>query len=149
MSDTRISDLPAAAALASADLAPVVQGSGTAAQTRRATFAQITAGVHAERMFHVRDFGAAGNGTTDDAAALQSAIDAAAAAGGGIVRLGPRRYRVAGATLTVRENVCLEGRSSPAGSAPRPITAPSRVPSCSTGRAPSACCAAPPSAAPR
>ena len=73
MADSRITDLPAAAALAAADLAPVVQGSGAAAQTRRATFAQITAGVHAERMFHVRDFGAAGNGTTDDAAAIPAA----------------------------------------------------------------------------
>jgi hypothetical protein len=115
MSDTRIADLPAAAALAAADLAPVVQGSGAAAQTRRATFAQITAGVHAERMFHVRDFGAAGNGTTDDAAAVQSAIDAAAAAGGGVVRLGPRRYRIAGAELVVKENVCLEGAVPPGG----------------------------------
>ncbi len=115
MADTRISDLPAASGLGAGDLAPVVQGSGAAAQTRRATFAQITAGVHAERMFHVRDFGAAGNGTTDDAAALQSAIDAAAAAGGGIVRLGPRRYRVAGANLVVKENVCLEGPIFPGG----------------------------------
>jgi hypothetical protein len=115
MADTRISDLPAANALGAADLAPIVQGSGTAATTRRASFAQITAGVHAERMFHVRDFGAAGNGTTDDAAAIQSAIDAAAAAGGGIVRLGPRRYRAAAANLVVKENVCLEGPIFPGG----------------------------------
>ncbi len=109
MPDTRITDLPAASALVAADIAPVVQGSGTAAQTRRATFAQITAGVHAERMFHVRDFGAIGNGTTDDTAAIQAAINAASAAGGGIVRLGPKRYRVTSADITVLENVCLEG----------------------------------------
>lgn len=115
MPDSRISDLPAAAALAAADLAPVVQGSGAAAQTRRATFAQITAGVFAERMFHVRDFGAAGNGTTDDAAAIQAAIDAAAASGGGIVRLGPRRYRATAAEIVVKENVCLEGPLFPGG----------------------------------
>jgi hypothetical protein len=109
MADAKISDLPAAAALAAADLAPIVQGSGAAAQTRRATFAQVTAGVHAERMLHVRDFGAVGNGTSDDAAAIQAAIDAAVAAGGGIVRLGPRRYRISGANLVVKENVTLEG----------------------------------------
>ncbi|MBU8546600.1 MULTISPECIES: glycosyl hydrolase family 28-related protein [Roseomonadaceae] len=113
MADAKISELPAAAALAAADLAPIVQGSGVAATTRRATFAQITAGVHAERMYHVRDYGAAGNGTTDDAAAIQAAIDAAAAGGGGIVRLGPRRYRVTGASIVVKENVCLEGPSIP------------------------------------
>lgn len=115
MADARISDLPAATALAAADIAPMVQGSGASAQTRRATFAQITAGVHAERMFHVRDFGAVGNGTTDDQAAIQATIDAAATAGGGIVRLGPRRYRVAAADLIVRENVCLEGMLFPGG----------------------------------
>lgn len=115
MSDSRISDLPAAVALTASDVAPIVQGSGVNAATRRATFAQITAGVHAERMFHVRDFGAVGNGTTDDAAAIQAAIDAASAAGGGIVRLGPRRYRVTSADLRVRENVCLEGQLFPGG----------------------------------
>ena len=118
MPDTRISDLPAATALGAADLAPIVQGSGAAAETRRATFAQITAGVFAERMFHVRDYGAIGNGTADDAAAIQAAIDAASAAGGGIVRLGPRRYRVAAAEIVVKENVCLEGPVFPGGQRP-------------------------------
>ncbi len=118
MPDTRISDLPAATALAAADLAPVVQGSGAAAETRRASFAQITAGIFAERMFHVRDYGAIGNGMADDVAAIQAAIDAANAAGGGIVRLGPRRYRVAAAELVVRENVCLEGPVFPGGQRP-------------------------------
>ncbi|WP_270933442.1 glycosyl hydrolase family 28-related protein [Falsiroseomonas oryzae] len=118
MADTRISDLPVATELAAADLAPVVQGIGVAAQTRRASFAQITAGIFVERMFHVRDYGAVGNGTADDTAAIQAAIDAAAAAGGGIVRLGPRRYRVAAAELVVKENVCLEGPIFPGGQRP-------------------------------
>lgn len=118
MPDTRISDLPAATSLAAADLAPFVQGTGVSATTRRASFAQITAGVFTERMFHVRDYGAVGNGTADDGAAIQAAIDAAASAGGGIVRLGPRRYRVAAAELLVKENVCLEGPLFPGGQRP-------------------------------
>ena len=118
MPDTRISDLPAATTLGAADLAPIVQGSGAAAETRRATFAQITAGVHTERMFHVRDFGAVGDGAADDAAAIQAAINAASAAGGGIVRLGPRRYRAVAAEIVVQENVALEGPLFPGGQRP-------------------------------
>jgi hypothetical protein len=118
MPDSKITELPAASALGAADLTPVVQGSGVNAETRRASFAQITAGVFVERMFHVRDYGAVGDGTTDDAAAIQAAIDACAAAGGGIVRLGPKRYRVAAAGLVVQQNVCLEGPLFPGGQRP-------------------------------
>jgi hypothetical protein len=118
MPDTSISDLPAATPLGAADLAPIVQGSGAAAETRRATVAQITAAVHAERMFHVRDFGAIGDGVADDAAAIQAAINAASAAGGGIVRLGPRRYRASAAEIVVQENVTLEGPVFPGGQRP-------------------------------
>jgi hypothetical protein len=118
MPDSRISDLPPATALGAADLAPIVQGSGAAAETRRATFAQITAAMHVERMFHVRDFGAVGDGLADDAAAIQAAINAASAAGGGIVRLGPRRYRAIAAEIVVQENVALEGPVFPGGQRP-------------------------------
>jgi hypothetical protein len=43
MSDTKISALPAIAAAADADLLPIVQGSGAAAATRRASLAQLVA----------------------------------------------------------------------------------------------------------
>jgi hypothetical protein len=44
---------------------------------------------------NVRDYGATGDGTTDDAPAIQNAIDAAGAAGGGVVYFPPGTYRVA------------------------------------------------------
>ncbi|RYG35042.1 hypothetical protein EON81_13885 [bacterium] len=43
----------------------------------------------------VRDFGATGNGATDDTLAFQSAIDAALKSGGGTVRVPSGRYRIA------------------------------------------------------
>ncbi|MEZ0262239.1 MAG: Ig-like domain-containing protein [Alphaproteobacteria bacterium] len=47
-------------------------------------------------IFNVLDYGATGNGVTDDTAAIQAAIDAAAAAGGGEVYLPAGTYIVTG-----------------------------------------------------
>lgn len=54
------------------------------------------------------DYGAKGDGVTDDATALQNALNAAALAGGGIVFL-PRGTYIVGTTITVPANVRLEG----------------------------------------
>jgi hypothetical protein len=68
-------------------------------------------------MLNVRDFGAKGDGKTDDTDAIQKAIDAAHAMGGNIVFLPRGDYLIAG-NLEVREQVVLEGvfRSPTAGS---------------------------------
>jgi len=57
---------------------------------------------------NVRDFGAKGDGKTDDTAAIQKAIDAAHAAGGGVVYL-PRGDYLVKTRLTVKDHVTLMG----------------------------------------
>jgi hypothetical protein len=58
--------------------------------------------------FEVRQFGAVGDGTTDDTAAFQNALDAAAKAGGGIVHAPRGNYFFAG-HLNVPNAVTLAG----------------------------------------
>ena len=63
--------------------------------------AQLKAAVGAR----AKDFGAKGDGTTDDSAAIQAAIDATAAAGGGVVWFDPGNYV---ATITIKSGVTLD-----------------------------------------
>lgn len=60
--------------------------------------------------FNVKDFGAVGDGATDDQAAIQAAIDAAATAGGGCVVF-PGDVYLIGGTLNInnQDNVALFG----------------------------------------
>lgn len=66
-------------------------------------------------IFNVLDFGAKGDGVTDDTAAIQQAIDAAAAAGGGQVYVPPGTFIVSGGEepsdgcLMLKSNVYMYG----------------------------------------
>lgn len=65
-----------------------------------ATFTAVVTAAQAARWetpageFNVRDYGATGDGTTDDRLAIQAAIDAAGAAGGGEVYFPPGTYKL-------------------------------------------------------
>ncbi|MFM7305832.1 MAG: hypothetical protein ACKO4X_21175, partial [Alphaproteobacteria bacterium] len=82
MSDTKISALPSVTSTVDADMLPVVQASGSTLATRRASLAQLRSGLFVERPFHVRDYGAVGNGVADDGPAIQAAINAIKLVGG-------------------------------------------------------------------
>lgn len=109
MSDTKISALPAIASASDADVLPVVQGSGSGAVTRRASLGQLRAGLLADRPVHVREFGAVGDGTTNDAPAIQAAVDALAATGGGVLMFGPRRYHLSSPVVVSGVAIVFQG----------------------------------------
>lgn len=59
-------------------------------------------------VINVKDYGAKGDGVTDDTAAIQSALDAASAAGGGVVFFERGTFLISGA-LTCHSQVGLKG----------------------------------------
>ena len=109
MPDARISELPVATTLGDTDIAPLVQASGSTTETRRATLAQLRGAVLADRGAHVRDYGAKGDGATDDGPAFQAAIDDLKTKGGGTLFLGPRVYRIASPVVLNGATVRLQG----------------------------------------
>ncbi len=60
-------------------------------------------------VFNVKDYGAVGDGTTDDAAAIQAAIDAAEAAGGGTVVFPAAIYAIETGLVIDNDGVLLVG----------------------------------------
>lgn len=64
----------------------------------------VTPGVAEAATFDIRDYGATGNGSSNDTAAIQRTIDAAAAAGGGTVLVPPGTYKSAN-SLHLRSNI--------------------------------------------
>ena len=79
----------------------------TRATLVRSAVLMVVGGTLAMAEVNPRDYGAKGDGTTDDTAAIQQALDAAAKAGGQVL-LPPGRYVVAG-SLRIPPGVSLHG----------------------------------------
>src|SRR5690349_15818619 len=109
MPDSRISELPAASALADADLVPLSQAQSGTSTTRRPTLAQLRGAIQAARGAQVRDYGSKGDGATKDAPAIQPAINDLASRGGGTLHLCPHPYRLASAITVSGTMVRLQG----------------------------------------
>ncbi len=110
MPDARISELPAASAAADTDLTALVQTSGAGLITNKATVAQLRNAVLTGRSAHVRDYGAVGDGTVNDAPAIQAAINDLASKGGGTLLFGTKTYRLASAISISSVAVRLQGQ---------------------------------------
>ncbi|MBD0275383.1 MAG: hypothetical protein ICV73_26075, partial [Acetobacteraceae bacterium] len=125
MPDARISELPLATSPADTDLAPLVQANGAAGETRRVSVAQLRAAVLADRGAHVRDYGAKGDGATDDAPAIQAAVNDLKARGGGTLLFGARTYRIASPVVVDGATVRFQGAGFTEG--PPPVQGTSLV----------------------
>lgn len=66
-----------------------------------------TKGIPWDKRYNVKDFGARGDGNTDDTAAIQTALDSAFNEGGGVVFLPPGTYNTS--SLSIRSKTVLLG----------------------------------------
>lgn len=85
----KISECPAVSTLTGLELMPIIQGGGN----KKVTAFDIKKYIHQD-LYFVEEYGAVGDGNTDDSSAVMAAINAALAAQGGIIFFAAKRYRI-------------------------------------------------------
>jgi parallel beta-helix repeat protein len=91
-------------------------GSGLTFNATTSTLTSAGGGGSGANVFSVVDYGATGNGSTDDRAAIQAAVDAANTAGGGVVYFPIGSYAVTSGTVTVSSTAGITLRGAGIGS---------------------------------
>ena len=123
MSGYKITDFSEATALEKDDLFYIVQDTDTTPVSKSVALSTV------RETFNVRDYGAVGNGTTDDTAAIQAAIDAAITAGNvqSVVRMGqgtvfipPGTYKITSPGLKIWSVMGFHMRGTGRGSVLKP-----------------------------
>lgn len=103
----KLTDLTEQTVFASGDWIPVVDVSDTTQSTGGSTKKASLASIF-NLNYSVTDYGAVGDGSTDDTTAIQAAITAVNAAGGGTVYFPKGVYKVS-SSITLYSNVYLQG----------------------------------------
>jgi len=114
MSDSKIGALTETTTPASTAAIPVVTGGSVVSgvivggTTQRAQLGNLGLVAKGSLVFNVKDYGAVGDGITNDYSAIQNAINAASTAGGGVVFFPIGTYKI-GTALLPKSNITFRG----------------------------------------
>lgn len=94
-----------------ADLSAVLLKTNNLSDVSNVATARANLNVSQRLYFNVRDYGAVGNGTTDDTTSIQNAISAAITASGGVVFVPDGTYKLTSGLTLWTDNIVIRGET--------------------------------------